>query len=60
MKIKVENKTYIRDREAVICLTSDLVRIPSVYRENTPDGNETKVAIPVKAFSYRLYIGHSE
>lgn len=45
VEIQVKNATYIRDREAVIQLTSDLVRIPSVYREGTPDGNETKVAL---------------
>lgn len=47
MKTTVENERYIRDREAVIQLTTDLVRIPSVYRENDPDGNETKVALYV-------------
>ena len=46
---KIENATYIRDREAVIHLTTELVRIPSVYRENDPDGNETKVAMYVAA-----------
>lgn len=44
MNTKVENVTYLRDKEAVINLTRELVRIPSVYRENTSDGNETKVA----------------
>jgi succinyl-diaminopimelate desuccinylase len=47
MKTNVENVTYTRDREAVINLTTELVRIPSVYRENDPDGNETKVAMYV-------------
>lgn len=36
--------TYQRDRQTVIQLTRDLVRIPSVYRENDPTGNETEVA----------------
>lgn len=47
MKTTVENDRYMRDREAVINLTTDLVRIPSVYRENDPNGNETKVAMYV-------------
>lgn len=47
MKTKVENDRYVRDREAVINLTTNLVRIPSVYRENDPNGNETKVAMYV-------------
>lgn len=47
MKTKVETETYMRDREAVIRLTENLVRIPSVYRENVPDANETKVAMYV-------------
>jgi len=47
MKTKVETDRYVRDREAVINLTTDLVRIPSVYRENDPNGNETKVAMYV-------------
>lgn len=46
----MKNPTYLRDREAVIKLTSDLVRIPSVYREGTPDGNETKVAMFVAEY----------
>ena len=33
-------ETYKRDREAVIQLTKELVQIPSVYRENDPEGNE--------------------
>lgn len=37
--------TYLRDREEAIRLTTDLVRIPSVYRgEDVPGGNEEKVA----------------
>ena len=47
MNTKLENATYIRDREAVIQLTKELVQIPSVYREGDPDGNETKVAMYV-------------
>ena len=50
MITKVENETYLRDREAVINLTKELVRIPSVYRENDPDGNETKVAMYVAQY----------
>ncbi|TQR20546.1 M20 family metallopeptidase [Psychrobacillus vulpis] len=50
MKIKVENETYLRDREVVINLTKELVRIPSVYRKNDPDGNETKVALYVAQY----------
>lgn len=50
MKIKVENQTYLRDREAVINLTKELVQIPSVYRENDPHGNETKAALYVAQY----------
>lgn len=50
MKTNVEYGTYTRDREAVINLTTDLVRIPSVYRENDPYGNETKVALYVAQY----------
>ncbi|QZT34124.1 M20 family metallopeptidase [Caldalkalibacillus thermarum TA2.A1] len=35
---------FQRDKEEVIRLTQDLVRIPSVYRPGQPDGNEAKVA----------------
>lgn len=47
MSSKVESAFYIRDREAVIQLTQQLVQIPSVYREGDPHGNETKVAMYV-------------
>lgn len=47
MNQKVESESYVRDREAVIQLTKELVQIPSVYREGEPDGNETKVAMYV-------------
>lgn len=47
MKINVDSERYMRDRKAVIQLTTDLVRIPSVYRESDPNGNETKVAMYV-------------
>ena len=47
MNTRLESPTYIRDREAVIQLTKELVQIPSVYREGDPDGNETKVAMYV-------------
>ncbi|MFJ5772140.1 M20 family metallopeptidase [Psychrobacillus sp. NPDC093180] len=50
MKTNVEYDTYTRDREEVINLTTDLVRIPSVYRENDPHGNETKVAMYVAQY----------
>ncbi|WP_438314366.1 M20 family metallopeptidase [Sporosarcina sp. FA9] len=50
MNTKIENTRYLRDREAVINLTTKLVRIPSVYRENDPDANETKVAIYVAQY----------
>ncbi|MBM7584479.1 succinyl-diaminopimelate desuccinylase [Bacillus pakistanensis] len=35
---------FTRDREKVISLTQDLVRIPSVYRPGVGGGNEEKVA----------------
>ncbi|WP_249870516.1 M20 family metallopeptidase [Oceanobacillus saliphilus] len=44
MKKTVVSETYTRDRETVIQLTRELVKIPSVYRENDPTGNETEVA----------------
>lgn len=47
MNANLETETYIRDREAVIQLTKELVQIPSVYREGDPQGNETKVAMYV-------------
>ncbi|MGG0657368.1 M20 family metallopeptidase [Rummeliibacillus pycnus] len=47
MKIQAMNETYLRDKEVVINLTKELVQIPSVYRENDPEGNETKVAMYV-------------
>ncbi len=50
MNTSVENETYMRDREAVINLTKELVCIPSVYRENDPNGNETKVAMYVAQY----------
>lgn len=50
MNAKVANVTYLRDKEAVINLTRELVRIPSVFRENTSDGNETKVALYVAQY----------
>jgi succinyl-diaminopimelate desuccinylase len=40
----VASNSFQRDRQAVIQLTRELVRIPSVYRENDPKGNETEVA----------------
>jgi len=47
---EIENTRYLRDREAVLNLTTNLVRIPSVYRENDSDANETKVAIYVAQY----------
>lgn len=44
MNKTVASETFQRDRRTVIQLTQDLVRIPSVYRENDPTGNETEVA----------------
>lgn len=40
----------LRDSKRVIELTRKLVRIPSVYRPNQPDGNEEKVAAFVADF----------
>ncbi|HWI49199.1 MAG TPA: M20 family metallopeptidase [Rummeliibacillus sp.] len=50
MEIQAINETYLRDKKAVINLTKELVQIPSVYRENDPEGNETKVAMYVAAY----------
>lgn len=44
MESKVLTQSYKRDRETVINLTQKLVRIPSVYRVDDPNGNETEVA----------------
>lgn len=55
MKIKV-TETFKRDREAVIQLTKELVRIPSVYRENDPEGNELKVATYVASYLQQIGI----
>lgn len=44
MKETVTSATYERDRQTVIQLTGELVKIPSVFRENDPTGNETEVA----------------
>lgn len=44
MNNTVASNSFQRDRQAVIQLTRELVRIPSVYRENDPKGNETEVA----------------
>lgn len=45
MTTDMKSVTYLRDREAVIRLTQELVRIESVYRgEGIPGGNEEKVA----------------
>ncbi|MGE7920080.1 M20 family metallopeptidase [Viridibacillus sp. NPDC093762] len=50
MNLKLENETYLRDREVVIQLTRELVQIPSVYREGIADANETKVALYVAEY----------
>ncbi|WP_067725955.1 M20 family metallopeptidase [Oceanobacillus damuensis] len=56
MKKLYPEETYARDREAVIQLTRELVRIPSVYRENDPTGNEAKVAGYVANYLNRIGI----
>ncbi|MFG6147783.1 M20 family metallopeptidase [Halobacillus sp. B23F22_1] len=43
MKTQI-NERQLRDREAVISLTQQLVRIPSVYRPGEEGGNEEKAA----------------
>ncbi|GGF29657.1 succinyl-diaminopimelate desuccinylase [Halobacillus andaensis] len=43
METKI-NAQQVRDREAVISLTQQLVRIPSVYRPGVEGGNEEKAA----------------
>ncbi|WP_462413617.1 M20 family metallopeptidase [Neobacillus sp. Marseille-QA0830] len=45
---------FLRDSQRVIDLTQKLVRIPSVYRPNKPDGNEQKVALFTADFLKRL------
>ncbi|MFP8782554.1 M20 family metallopeptidase [Planococcus plakortidis] len=45
MNMRLKSDSYTRDRKAVIELTQQLVRIPSVYRgEGVEGGNEEKVA----------------
>ncbi|UOQ92281.1 M20 family metallopeptidase [Halobacillus shinanisalinarum] len=44
MKTNQLHSQQTRDREAVISLTQELVRIPSVYRPGVEGGNEEKVA----------------
>jgi succinyl-diaminopimelate desuccinylase len=46
----------LRDREEVIWLTQELVKIPSVYRPNDPEGNELKVAMFVANYLKKLGI----
>ncbi|MBD1381504.1 M20 family metallopeptidase [Metabacillus arenae] len=43
-KLLSNSKRYLRDKNEVIELTQSLVRIPSVYRPNDPEGNEEKAA----------------
>ncbi|RLL43805.1 M20 family peptidase [Oceanobacillus piezotolerans] len=55
--LKIEaTETYKRDRETVIQLTKKLVQIPSVYRENAPEGNESKVATYVANYLQEIGI----
>ncbi|CDQ40359.1 MULTISPECIES: M20 family metallopeptidase [Virgibacillus] len=49
MKI-VQSKQVKRDTERAISLTQKLVRIPSVYRPDKPNGNEEQVAQFVAAY----------
>jgi succinyl-diaminopimelate desuccinylase len=42
------------DAKEVIALTQNLVRIPSVYRPNQPDGNESKVAYYIYDYLKKL------
>lgn len=43
-EMPMSEQIFERDREDVIRLTQQLVRIPSVYRPGQPDGNEAQVA----------------
>ncbi len=45
-----------RDKERVLSLTQDLVRIPSVYRPGVEGGNEEKAALYVAAYLKKLGI----
>lgn len=61
MTTDMQSVTYLRDREAVIRLTQELVRIESVYRgKGIPDGNEEKVANYVadvlRSFAIETYV----
>ncbi|MDQ0272085.1 M20 family metallopeptidase [Cytobacillus purgationiresistens] len=55
-----DNPSYLRDKDEVIHLTQELVRIESVYRPNDRDGNEKKAANYVfdylKALGLDVYI----
>ncbi|WP_431803825.1 M20 family metallopeptidase [Halobacillus andaensis] len=63
METKI-NAQQVRDREAVISLTQQLVRIPSVYRPGVEDGNEEKaahyVADYLKAMGIEVFIEEVE
>ncbi|TCP28771.1 succinyl-diaminopimelate desuccinylase [Scopulibacillus darangshiensis] len=54
MENLVLDKRYKRDKERVINLTQQLVRIPSVYRPDQPNENEQKVAEFVAAYIKKL------
>ncbi|WP_078410167.1 M20 family metallopeptidase [Priestia abyssalis] len=45
MRETAASERLTRDKQEVISLTQKLVRIPSVYKLNDPDGNEQKVAL---------------
>ena len=53
--ILVEQKQRVeRDSKEVVALTQDLVRIPSVYRPGTKDGNEKAVAEYVASYMKKM------
>jgi len=53
--ILVEQKQRVeRDSKEVVALTQDLVRIPSVYRPGTKDGNEQAVAKYVASYMKKM------
>ena len=53
--ILVEQKQRVeRDSKEVVALTQDLVRIPSVYRPGTKDGNEQAVAEYVASYMKKM------
>ncbi|MFC7063153.1 M20 family metallopeptidase [Halobacillus seohaensis] len=56
MKNTSTETRFIRDRERVISLTQELVRIPSVYRPGVDGGNEEKAALFVGDYLRKLGI----